>query len=199
MQVLIKPTFFQSFGGINFMESDYDKLGFEKLITSCLGHRSLTAVYSYSDIIKTIFYIHAIGGDVLDDVNTLREQMNDHPGLAICSADTIEYVSQELRQPNQTIVTDKNVTHIINEHAGFNQLLSAMCKRSGLLNTTDTYTMDYDGHSVENTKLDNARTYKQTEAYYPVICLSLIHISEPTRRTPISYAVFCLKQKKTDD
>src|SRR5680860_1816878 len=26
--------------------------------------------------------------------------------------------------------------------------------------------------------------------------LSLIHISEPTRRTPISYAVFCLKKKK---
>src|SRR5664279_888759 len=25
--------------------------------------------------------------------------------------------------------------------------------------------------------------------------LSLIHISEPTRRTPISYAVFCLKQQ----
>src|SRR5665647_156428 len=26
----------------------------------------------------------------------------------------------------------------------------------------------------------------------PLIFLSLIHISEPTRRTPISYAVFCL-------
>ena len=26
-------------------------------------------------------------------------------------------------------------------------------------------------------------------------CL-LLHISEPTRRTPISYAVFCLKKKK---
>ena len=25
--------------------------------------------------------------------------------------------------------------------------------------------------------------------------LSLIHISEPTKRTPISYAVFCLKKK----
>lgn len=170
MQVQIKPTFFQSFGGINFMESDYDKLGFKKLIASCLGPRSLTAVYSYSDIIKTIFYTHAIGGDVLDDVNTLREQMKDHPDIAICSADTIEYVAQELRQPNQTIVTDKNVTHIINEHAGFNQLLADMCKRSGLLNTTDTYTMDYDGHRVENTKPDNARTYKQTEGYYPVIC-----------------------------
>ena len=28
-----------------------------------------------------------------------------------------------------------------------------------------------------------------------VTVLSLIHISEPTRRTPISYAVFCLKKK----
>src|SRR5680860_720651 len=33
----------------------------------------------------------------------------------------------------------------------------------------------------------------KTKAKY----LSLIHISEPTRRTPISYAVFCLKKKKT--
>ena len=29
----------------------------------------------------------------------------------------------------------------------------------------------------------------------PPYKLSLIHISEPTRRTPISYAVFCLKKK----
>ena len=32
----------------------------------------------------------------------------------------------------------------------------------------------------------------------PTLDLSLIHISEPTRRTPISYAVFCLKKKKAD-
>ena len=31
---------------------------------------------------------------------------------------------------------------------------------------------------------------------YVIMGLSLIHISEPTRRTPISYAVFCLKKKK---
>nr|CUV48256.1 protein of unknown function [Ralstonia solanacearum] len=29
-----------------------------------------------------------------------------------------------------------------------------------------------------------------------VMCLSLIHISEPTRLGMISYAVFCLKKKK---
>src|SRR5665647_638505 len=29
---------------------------------------------------------------------------------------------------------------------------------------------------------------------FDALALSLIHISEPTRRTPISYAVFCLKK-----
>src|SRR5665647_1941676 len=37
----------------------------------------------------------------------------------------------------------------------------------------------------------NSTSGGNMEAYY----LSLIHISEPTRRTPISYAVFCLKKK----
>ena len=31
---------------------------------------------------------------------------------------------------------------------------------------------------------------------YFILYLSLIHISEPTRRTPISYAVFCLKKNR---
>src|SRR5665647_3835921 len=33
------------------------------------------------------------------------------------------------------------------------------------------------------------------ELYFDEFRLSLIHISEPTRRTPISYAVFCLQKK----
>ena len=35
-------------------------------------------------------------------------------------------------------------------------------------------------------------------AHRKLLYLSLIHISEPTRRTPISYAVFCLKKKKDE-
>ena len=37
------------------------------------------------------------------------------------------------------------------------------------------------------------------DKFYIHVDLSLIHISEPTRRTPISYAVFCLKKKKTQN
>src|SRR5665647_3776713 len=43
--------------------------------------------------------------------------------------------------------------------------------------------------------LNNLAPFKNTKS--TGYNLSLIHISEPTRRTPISYAVFCLKKKKT--
>src|SRR5680860_1020292 len=36
---------------------------------------------------------------------------------------------------------------------------------------------------------------KSMMGYVKNLALSLIHISEPTRRTPISYDVFCLKKK----
>src|SRR5665647_1979174 len=47
---------------------------------------------------------------------------------------------------------------------------------------------------VKNTLLKRAleQSNGNFDELYP---LSLIHISEPTRRTPISYAVFCLKKK----
>src|SRR5680860_498444 len=47
----------------------------------------------------------------------------------------------------------------------------------------DVYCVDYRGRGQS--------AYDEKWENY----LSLIHISEPTRRTPISYAVFCLKKK----
>ena len=45
--------------------------------------------------------------------------------------------------------------------------------------------------------VENLRTAEQLDGYdFVVVCLSLIHISEPTRPLYISYAVFCLKKKK---
>ena len=54
------------------------------------------------------------------------------------------------------------------------------------------------GVNIRN-NLPDPNVVKQLErstAFPSPILLSLIHISEPTRRTPISYAVFCLKKKK---
>lgn len=172
------------------MEADYRKLRLSSLITEYLGHRSPNALYSYADIIKTIFYLHSIGGDVLDDVSTLQAQLCDHPQLRICSADTVEYVCQELRQPNQELVTEKGICHTINEHEGFNRLLVALSKHGGLLQTGEKYTMDYDGHIAENSKADNATTYKESEGYYPVVCSINklpVYLQNRNGNTPESY------------
>src|SRR5665647_1540605 len=46
---------------------------------------------------------------------------------------------------------------------------------------------------IDNYSYDKGKAPQDLQAL--VTELSLIHISEPTRRTPISYAVFCLKKK----
>ena len=190
MQVQVKASFYQSFGGINFMEDDYRRMGIENLLTEHVGLRSLLAVYSYSDIIKSLYYMFAIGGDVLDDLNTLNKQVQDHPHLKICSPDTVEYAFKELVKPTVVHTTGKGVKHQINEHTGFNKILAALCLRGKILNTTDVYTMDYDGHITENSKADNAINYKGTESYYPVMASINklpVYMQNRNGNTPESY------------
>ena len=190
MQIEVKQSFCQSFGGINFMDADFRRSGFHRLITEHLGHRSFNAQYSYSDVIKGLFFMFSIGGDVLDDMNTLREQMQDHPLLRVCSPDTVEYVCVELSQPVQLIATGRETTHYLNEHAGFNRLLPALCLQGGILDKEQSYTLDYDGHIIENTKPDGAFTYKQTQGYYPVV-LSInklpVYLQNRRGNTPENY------------
>jgi hypothetical protein len=190
MQVQVKHSCYQSFGGINFMNADFRQSGFDKLITGHLGHRSLIAQYSYSDVLKSLLFMFSIGGDVVDDLNILRQQMKDHPSLKICSPDTVEYVCQELRQSTVIEKTAKGTQHSINEHANFNKLLPELCLQGKILDTKQSYTMDYDGHIIENTKTDNAFTYKKTQGYYPVM-LSInklpVYIQNRKGNTPENY------------
>ena len=59
--------------------------------------------------------------------------------------------------------------------------------------TTVSYLESFQ-HTAVVTRLAPSTTYEVSVGAEKA--LSLIHISEPTRRTPISYAVFCLKKKK---
>jgi hypothetical protein len=198
MQVQVKPAFYQSFGGINFIEADFNALDFETLITQHLGSRSYQAAYSYGDVIKHLLLMFAIGGDVVDDLHTLKAQLQDHPHLSICSPDTVEYVCNQLKTDTICQLTDKSVQHHINEHAGFNKLLAAISVAGATLNTKDTYTLDYDGHILENSKKDNACNYKHTRSYYPVVCsINKLPVYMQNRRgnTPESYGQLCIVQQ----
>ncbi len=50
--------------------------------------------------------------------------------------------------------------------------------------------MDYDGHIIENSKPDNATTYKYSEGYYPVVCSINklpVYLQNRNGNTPESY------------
>jgi len=80
--------------------------------------------------------------------------------------------------------------HFINEHNGFNSLMTQLCRQTGLLKQDEKYMMDYDGHIIENNKLNNATTYKYSEGYYPVLCSINklpIYLQNRNGNTPESY------------
>lgn len=172
------------------MAADFRKWALAAPVTEHLGPRRANAGYSYADVAKSLCFLFCIGGEVPDDLNTLRRQVQDHPSLPICSPDTVEYVCKELKQPTQLITTPKGIEHCINEHKGFNRLLPQLCVQGGVLKPQQSYTLDYDGHIVENTKLDNAFTYKHTHGYYPVV-LSIeklpVYLQNRKGNTPENY------------
>ena len=65
------------------------------------------------------------------------------------------------------------------------------------VNTVNIVTKDFEWDTTLTLSHYNDRWLTRDPNWKPKPYeLSLIHISEPTRRTPISYAVFCLKKKK---
>ncbi|HEY8661220.1 MAG TPA: IS1380 family transposase [Hanamia sp.] len=189
MQVKQKETFIQSFGGLNFIHNYLKANNFSELALNHLGSRNLTAQYSYGELLRQLFFIAAIGGDTLDESNYLKYQLQDHPDLKIASPDTIEYAFQELRQQTRQVTSASGAVHQINEHSSFNKLLVTLCSNL-LLSAGGSYMMDYDGHTLENTKVDNAFTYKQTEGYYPVVCSinkMPVYMQNRNGNTPESY------------
>ena len=76
-----------------------------------------------------------------------------------------------------------------------------MCKEHGVDTMIATPHFYADSNTVERFIDSRQKAYDKVMAENMdipqiIMGLSLIHISEPTRRTPISYAVFCLKKKK---
>ena len=57
------------------MNKDYARLVISKLMTQHLGLRNPKAVYQHSDILKSLHFNFSLGGDVLDDLNTLKNQL----------------------------------------------------------------------------------------------------------------------------
>jgi hypothetical protein len=56
------------FGGLNFIFKAIKSKGLDVFIDKGIGHRSKTAVYSYSDIVLSLFSNSLCNGDYISDL-----------------------------------------------------------------------------------------------------------------------------------
>jgi peroxiredoxin len=177
------------FGGIHFVIKQCKQQGIDRFINEQLGCRSQQAEYSYSDGLLALSYSHLCGASCCEDINTLRKHIGYYPGLQQPSTDTVLRIMQELKV-NNTVIDNDGVLHQFNYNEKLNDFLQKLALKTGLLNTTEAYTLDYDNVIQENEKYDATTTYKMTTGYQPAMAAigkNVVFVEGRNGNTPACY------------
>lgn len=182
------------FGGLNFIYNALNRAGIDKFIDKKIGSRSASAQYSYSDVVLSLFGNTLVQGSFISDLELLKEKFSNQVFHKIPSPDTVEYVCQELKQPNLTINGPKGVLHELNYNNKFNEALVSLGVKTKQLNVGEQgYVLDFDNVVVENGKQDAKLSYKKVKGYHPNIAFIgriPVHIENHNGNTPARFEQF---------
>lgn len=157
-----------SFGGLNFVSDEFERLKLHELIASTLGKRSLLAIYEYSDIIKNVWMTIFAGGDCAEDIQTnLKAEFENITHMKVCSADTILRLQKELSTKKEIIYSKNEVKNEFNKHSKLNELNMSMLINTKQLKQSGEYTLDYDNQFIPCEKYDAKKSYKMKFGYFP--------------------------------
>ncbi len=177
MQILIfmKVTYSSDkvnpFGGICFIDKLISSSGVSRLIDEHLGTRGLAAEYSYSDIIKSMWYITLCGGNCAEDINeNLKDALSLVKDTKISSADTVLRVEKELATEKEEHISDSGISHEFNINMPLNDLMVKILVHLGMIRKTNkNLTFDYDNQFIPTEKYDSKKSYKHSDGYFPGI------------------------------
>jgi hypothetical protein len=157
-----------SFGGIYYVNSEFDKSGLCQLIDNELGVRVQKSGYSYSDIFRNWLNLFLCGGECAEDIQEhLRSTLKQIPGQFVPSADTLLRGIKELAQDNTEVVSDSEKTYQFNINDKMNTLNIKLLLLTHQLLSGNSYDFDYDNQILCHEKYDAKRTYKKTTGYFP--------------------------------
>lgn len=157
-----------SLGGLNFISSEFEKLGMPSLITSILGSRSILARYKYSDIIKTIWMLIFAGGDCAEDVQAnLKNELSNVVNMQMPSADSILRLQKELSIAKEIHISKSNSTNEFSKHAKLNALNLEILLKTKALESDKSYDLDFDNQFIPCEKYDSKKSYKMKRGYFP--------------------------------
>jgi hypothetical protein len=180
-----------AFGGLNFIYDAIRRSGIDTWLNAQMGSRSIFAHYSYADAVLSLFGNTLTQGSFVADLKVLKDKFIDQVFHKIPSPDTIEYICQELKQPNIVQQGPKNVVHELNYIERFNDLLVALAiKTKQLQEDKQGYVMDFDNVVIPTEKQDAKLSYKMVKGYHPNMAFIgriPVHIENHNGNTPAKY------------
>ena len=156
------------FGGISFVNSEFDKCGLGQLIDTELGARGKKSTYSYSDIFRNWFNLFLCGGECAEDIQVhLRDSLEQIPDNEVPSADTMLRGIKELAVDNTQVVSTSGKSYNFNINENMNELNIKSLLLTKQLESGQSYDFDYDNQIISHDKYDAKKTYKKTDGYFP--------------------------------
>jgi len=156
------------FGGISFVNSEFDKCGLGQLIDTELGARGKKSTYSYSDIFRNWFNLFLCGGECAEDIQVhLRDSLEQIPDNEVPSADTMLRGIKELAVDNTQVVSTSGKSYNFNINENMNELNIKSLLLTKQLESGQSYDLDYDNQIISHDKYDAKKTYKKTDGYFP--------------------------------
>ncbi len=167
----------KSFGGLNFISSEFDKLNLPGLITKHLGKRASQAEFSYSDVIKNLWAITFSGGDCAEDIHTnLKDELLQIENLKICSPDTILRLQKKLALEKVIHIGKSNSINEFSTNPALNELNLEMLVQAGALKGNILHDFDFDNQFIPCEKYDSRKSYKMKHGYFPGVATIGKHI-----------------------
>jgi len=170
MKVVTSDDNINSFGGLNFISNEFDKLKLPELITSHLGIRSKLATYEYHDIIKNSWMILFAGGDCAEDIQTnLKTELSNILNMKLCSADTILRLQKNLNLGKEVHLSKAGTVNEFSKNDILNCLNIDILLKTKQLESNKKYDLDFDNQFIACEKYDAKKSYKMKHGYFPGI------------------------------
>ena len=154
------------FGGLFFVSNEFHRYVMPH-VDKYLGQRVKLIGYQYSEILNTMACNFFCGGDRMEDINTLKEKMPQHPKFSLCSPDTVLRALTELATEDTTYTSKEGATYRFNAAEKLNGLMMYVAVKSGMLAPGRKYDFDFDHEYIESETWESLPTYKGFRGYGP--------------------------------
>jgi hypothetical protein len=150
------------------VNDEFTRSGLSNLIDNQLGKRSSNKGYSYSNLIGNFFNLRLSGGECAEDIHRhFRGTLEQIPGNAVASADTLLRCFSELAVDNTEITSGSGKAYRFNINEKLNDLNIKSLILTKQLDKGQFYDFDYDNQIIEHEKYDAKKTYKMNTGYFP--------------------------------